>query len=56
MRTNIFSRDEITGQFLSQRSRYHPDDLILDEPDRLDEEELVFFTGHQRADLREWDQ
>ena len=50
-------RDEMNGQFINpQRPQYHPDDLILDERDRLDEEELVFFTGHQRADLREWDQ
>lgn len=56
MRTNLFSRDEISGQFLSQRPRYHPDDLILDEPDRLDETELFLFTEHRVADLREWDQ
>lgn len=49
-------RDEITGQFTPQRILYHPDDLILDEPDRLDPSELWALTGHGLADLREWDQ
>lgn len=35
---------------------YHPDDFVLDEADRLGEDELVALTGHSAADLREWDQ
>lgn len=50
-------RDEMNGQFINpQRPQYHPDDLILDEPDHLDPSELWALTGHGLADLREWDQ